>query len=202
MGVKGENTRATILDAALNLARIEGLDALSIGRLAKGVGLSKSGLFSHFKSKETLQLQVLERGVSDFIEFVVRPALRQPRGAPRVRAMFEAWLAWANSEAKSGGCVFLGAAAEYDDRPGTVRDYLVKTQGEWLGTLARSVQIAKDEGHFDQGVDPAQFAFEIYGTMMAYHLYSRLLGDPDAESRARSAFETLSEHAAAHAAQD
>lgn len=195
MGVKGENTRATILDAALDLARLEGLDALSIGRLAKGVGLSKSGLFSHFKSKQTLQLQVLERAASDFVDFVVRPALSEPRGAPRVRAMFETWLAWADSEAKSGGCVFLGAAAEYDDRPGPVRNFLIETQREWLQTLARAVRLAKNEGHFAASVDPEQFAFEVYGVMMAFHLYSRLLGDPDAGSRARAAFDALSRQA-------
>jgi len=189
--MKGETTRATILDAALELARVEGLGALSIGRLAKGVGLSKSGLFSHFKSKETLQLQVLEKAVASFLEVIVLPALKRPRGEPRIRALFDNWLSWADAGDEAGGCVFLGSAVEYDDRPGRLRDFLVQTQKDWTFTLCRAVQIAQSEGHLRQDIDPQQLAFEIYSTMMAYHLYSRLLGDSEAEDRARRAFEHL-----------
>lgn len=189
--MKGESTRATILDEALRLASLEGLDALSIGRLAKGVGLSKSGLFAHFNSKEALQLQVLAEAAEVFIGAVVRPAIRQPRGLPRLRAIFENWLAWARPGRLPGGCVFLASAVELDDKPGVLRDYLVQAQRDWVETLARSVRIAQQEAHLPLALDPQQFAFEIYGAMMSYHLYSRLLGDPTAEARARDAFERL-----------
>jgi AcrR family transcriptional regulator len=189
--MKGESTRTTILEAALDLARTEGLDAISIGRLAKGVGLSKSGLFSHFKSKQRLQLEVLETAADAFVDAVVRPALVEPRGEPRLRAMFESWLRWADAANQGGGCVFLGAATEYDDRPGDVRDYLVRTQRDWLETLARAVRLCQAEGHLRADLEPEQVAFEIYGLMMAFHLYRRLLGDDRAGRRARSAFETL-----------
>ncbi len=188
--MKGEETKATILDTALNVARLEGLDALSIGRLAKGVGLSKSGLFAHFKSKETLQVEVLRRGVAEFINAVVRPAVRAPRGEPRLRAMFDNWLAWGSGSGE-GGCIFLGAAVEYDDRPGRVRDHLVTSQRDWTQTLARSVRITQAEGHLSAEADPEQIAFQIYSIMMAFHLYHRLLADSNAEDRARRAFELL-----------
>ncbi len=190
MGMKGRETRSTILDAALQVARQEGLTALSIGRLAKDVGLSKSGLFAHFMSKETLQLEVLERGVEEILNVVVRPAIRLPRGEPRLRALFDNWLAWASGH-QEGGCVFLGAAVEYDDRPGKLREYLVKTQRDWTQTLARAAELAKSEGHLRADVDTDQLAFELYSTMMSFHLYHRLLGDPLAGSRARVAFERL-----------
>ena len=189
--MKGEETRSTILDAALRMARLEGLDAISIGQLASRVGLSKSGLFAHFRSKEALQLQVLQLASSIFVDKVVRPALSAPRGVARLQAMFENWLSWADQGAGKGGCVFLGAAIEYDDKPGTVRDFLVETQNDWIGTLARAVRIAREEGHLRAATDEQQLAFEIYGFMMAYHLYRRLLGDRTAAARARASFERL-----------
>jgi len=201
--MKGQQTRSAILDAAVRMARLEGLDALSIGRLAKGVGLSKSGLFAHFNSKETLQLQVLERGVEEFIQAVVRPAIRAPRGKPRLQALFERWLLWASGAGggapgadgkaakRSGGCLFLGAAVELDDQPGRLRDYLVRSQTEWTHTLARAAEIAREEGHLRADSDPAALAFELYGIMMSFHLYHRLLDDPAARDRARQAFERL-----------
>jgi AcrR family transcriptional regulator len=188
--MKGEATRSNILNVALRMARLEGLGALSIGRLAKGVGLSKSGLFAHFNSKETLQLKVLERGVQEFLNEVIYVAIRRPRGEPRLWAFFDGWRAWA-AGGSEGGCLFLGAAIEYDDQPGALRDYLVATQRQWTQTLARAAQIAQAEGHLRADVNPEQFAFEMYSTMMAYHLYHRLLGDPLADARAQSAFERL-----------
>jgi len=190
MGVKGESTRVTILDAAMSVARLEGIEALSIGRLADMVGLSKSGLFAHFKSKETLQIQVIDRSAAIFIDAVVVPAIKQPRGEPRVRALFDNWLSWANSPDVEGGCVFVGAAAELDDRPGKLRDHLVRVQKDWISTLGTAVQIAIHEGHFRADLDADQFAFDVYATMVDYHLYSRLMRAPNADRRARGAFET------------
>jgi AcrR family transcriptional regulator len=191
MGMKGEETRSAILDAAMHVVRLEGLEGISIGCLARTVGLSKSGLFAHFKSKETLQLQVIERAASSFIDAVVRPAIKLPRGEPRVRALFDNWVRWADPEDVEGGCVFVGAAAELDDKPGHLRDALVRTQRAWIGALATAFQIAKDENHLSESCDPQQLAFELYAIMMAYHLYSRLLNDPSAIARARQAFEAL-----------
>ncbi len=188
--MKGSETRSTILDAALQVARQEGLTALSIGRLAKNVGLSKSGLFAHFMSKENLQLEVLERGVEEILNVVIKPAVRLPRGEPRLRALFDNWIAWASGHEK-GGCVFLGAAVEYDDRPGKLRDYLVETQRQWTKTLARAAEIAKSESHLRADIDADQIAFELYSIMMSFHLYHRLLGDPLAGARARAAFERI-----------
>lgn len=188
--MKGLDTKGTILNAALQLARLEGLETLSIGRLAKDVGLSKSGLFAHFKSKQTLQIKVIDRGVQEILERVILPALKRPRGEPRLRALFDNWLEWAASP-DNGGCVFLGAAVEYDDKPGTVREHLVETQRQWTHTLTRAVRIAQQEGHLSSDMDPAQFAFRLYSVMMGYHLYHRLLADKTAEDQARSAFESL-----------
>jgi AcrR family transcriptional regulator len=188
---KGEETRTAILDTALALASTGGLEGLSIGNLAREVGLSKSGLFAHFNSKENLQLQVLTTAAERFVAEVVTPALRRPRGEPRVRALFEHWLAWAKASYLPGGCPFVATAVELDDRPGPLRDYLVDAQSRWLGTMARAATIAVEEGHFRAGLDGEQFAYELYSILLAYHLFRRLLRDPRAEARSRSAFERL-----------
>ena len=127
---KGQDTKERILGEALDLASTVGIEGLSIGELAKATEMSKSGLFAHFNSKEDLQLEVLRSGSANFIETVVSPALRQPRGEPRVRALFERWLAW--ETLRTGGCPFMAATFELDDRPGPVRDALVATQQDWV----------------------------------------------------------------------
>ena len=175
----------------MSVAATDGLEALSIGRLAGDVGLSKSGLFAHFRSKEKLQVQVLDFAREHFVAHVVVPALALPRGEPRVRALFENWLAWGASPERQGGCVFLQAAAEYDDRPGPVREFLVQTQRDWIETLVRAAELAAEEGHLRSDLDARQFAFELYAMIMAHHFYVRLLDDPDTESRTRTAFERL-----------
>jgi len=184
---KGEDTKQRILGQALDLASTVGVEGLSIGELAKATEMSKSGLFAHFDSKEDLQLQVLETATVDFIETVVSPALREPRGEPRVRALFERWLAW--ETLRTGGCPFMAAAFELDDRPGLVRDALVATQRDWVDTLTTAIRIAVDEGHLRKDLDASQLAFEIYGAFMAFHLHHRLLREPTAHSRAMTALE-------------
>jgi len=186
---KGDTTRQAILAHATELASQVGLTGLTIGRLATDLDLSKSGLCRHFRSKEALQTQVLEHGAEDFVAQVVRPALAQPRGIPRLRALFEGWLAW--DKALPGGCVFVAAAGELDDRPGPVRDTLVELQRQWVGVLAASCAKAVDEGQIEAPVDPEQFAQDLYGIMLAWHHHARLLHDPAAEERARRAFESL-----------
>ena len=188
---KGAQTREAILDTALSLASVGGLTGLSIGSLAREVGLSKSGLFAHFGSKEELQIAVLQTAADRFVAEVVTPALRQPRGEPRVRALFAGWLAWESAAFLPGGCPFVAASSELDDRPGPVRDYLVQSQRDWLDALATAARIAVAEGHFRPDLDPVQFAYEMYSTILAFHQFHRLLRDPATEERCRRAFEGL-----------
>jgi AcrR family transcriptional regulator len=188
---KGELTRHSILEHAASLATQIGLEGLTIGRLAEDLGLSKSGLFAHFESKESLQLSAMEYASAQFVDAVVKPAFTAPRGEPRLRALFENWLAWPRKSALAGGCFFVAVAVELDDRPGPVRERLVQLQQDWLDTLAQAVRIGIAEGHFRKDADPEQFAYEIYGVMLVAHHYTRLLRDPKAESRARRAFEAL-----------
>lgn len=190
---KGEATRQNILSHAAGLASQVGLTGLTIGALADDLKLSKSGLFAHFRSKETLQIQVLEHAALDFAASVVRPALKQPRGESRMRALFEHWVAWEKAEALPGGCVFVAAASELDDRPGPVRDRLVELQQQWVGVLATSVRKGIECGAFRPDADPEQFAQDLYGVMLAFHHHARLLGDARAEERARRAFGILLE---------
>jgi len=185
---KGDETRSGILAAAGLLARQVGLDGLTIGVLATRTGLSKSGLFAHFGSKESLQLQVHAHNVERFTAEVIRPALREPRGEPRVRALFEHWLDWA---AIAGGCPILAASFEFDDRPGPMRDRLVRDQRDWLDTVAMVVAGGVTEGQFRADLDPRQFAQDLEGVMLAFHLASRLLQDPDAEARTRRSLDVL-----------
>ena len=188
---KGELTRQSILKHAANLATEVGLDGLTIGRLADDLGLSKSGLFAHFQSKELLQLAAMEFAAQRFIDTAVKPSLTAPRGEPRVRALFENWLAWPKKSGLPGGCFFVAVATELDDQPGPVRDRLVQLQRDWLDAIAQAVRIAMSEGHFRKEVDPDQFAYETYGIMLVNHHFTRLLRDPKAENRARKAFEGL-----------
>lgn len=188
---KGEETRAAILERAFASASQVGLEGLTIGGLADEVGLSKSGLFAHFDSKEALQLQVLETAAERFVETVVAPALKEPRGEPRVRALFERWMEWETAKFQPGGCIFIATANELDDRPGPVRERLVGLQRDWLEALATAARIAVEEGHFRRGLDVRQFAYDLYAVILAYHHFSRLLRDPTAEERARSSFESL-----------
>ncbi len=189
---KGEQTRTLILDEAVALASRVGLEGLSIGSLAGRLGLSKSGLFAHFGSKEDLQLRTLEQGQARFQECVFRPALEHPRGLPRLRALFENWLSAIEQHRDlPGGCLMLAASMEYDDRPGAVRDTLVAGQRELRGAIAKGVRMAIDEGHLRADTDPWQLGFEMLGFVLATHHDRRLLGDRRAIERARQAFERL-----------
>ncbi len=188
---KGDQTREAILERALRLASQVGLEGLTIGRLAGDLDLSKSGLFAHFQSKEALQVQTLERAAERFTSAVVRPALEAPRGLRRARALLENWLRWPEAVPQPGGCVFVAAAAELDDRPGPARDLLVRLQRDWLGVLARTFRGAIENGELREGADPDQLAFELYGIMLSCHHASRLLRDEKAAPRARKAFDRL-----------
>lgn len=188
---KGEETRSHVLREALALASEVGLEGVSIGKLADRVGLSKSGLFAHFDSKESLQVQILAEAIARFADMVVAPAIKKPRGEPRVRALFENWLKWAVADFMPGGCIFIAAAVELDDKPGPARDLLVGSQKDWLEVLAEAARIAIREGHFRSNLDVGQFAHEAYSIAYGHHFVSRLLREPKALQRTRKGFERL-----------
>ena len=188
---KGEQTREAILTHALGLATRIGFEGLTIGRLAEDLHMSKSGVFAHFRSKEALQLEILRFAGARMIDTVVKPALAAPRGEPRVRALFERWLAWEQSPSLPGGCPFMAASFELDDRPGPVRDFVVQNLRDWMDTMAGAARIAVQEGHFRADLDCEQFAHEGQGIGLAFVHASRLMRDPSAHVRAQSAFESL-----------
>jgi AcrR family transcriptional regulator len=188
---KGELTRQAILEKATAIASEVGLGGLTIGKLAEELELSKSGLFAHFGSKESLQVAILEHAAERFVEMVVKPGLRAPRGEPRLRSLFDHWRKWPKLNPMPGGCVLVAAAVELDDRPGPARDLLVKQQRDWLDLLAATVRGSINEEQFRKDVDPEQFAHDLYGVMLGYHHALRLLRDPQAEKRAIRAFENL-----------
>jgi AcrR family transcriptional regulator len=188
---KGERTRATILDEALRIVSKAGLDGLTIGTLADATGMSKSGLFAHFGSREELLLAVLAHGQAEFAEVVFKPAMAKPRGLPRLRAMFVNWLDWTESAELPGGCPMIGGASEFDDRPGPVRDMLAGGQRTWIETLKRAVRQAVEAGQLGAGTDPEQIAFEIFGIALVVHHHRRLLGYKKARERALIALDSL-----------
>ena len=185
---KGAETRQAILERAFELASVIGLSGVTIGRIAEEAGLSKSGLFAHFGSKEALDVAVVEEASRQFVQEVMVPALREPRGEPRVRALFERWVTWGQ---RPGGCFFVGAGAELDDRPGPPRDALARACKDWVDEIAKAARIAVREGHFAASLDPEQFAFELYGIMLSFHQFHRFLRDPATQLRTRQAFDRL-----------
>lgn len=193
---KGDETRLAVLDQAVGVARRVGLSGLTIGALADRAQLSKSGLFAHFKSKEALQLAVLEHGRASFETSVVRPTLRAPRGEARVRELFRHWLAWG---AVPGGCLFIAASSEFDDQPGAVRDRLVRDERDLFDLIATVFRTGVAEGQFRPDADPEQFAQDLYGVIVACHHTTRLLGDDRASERAHRALDALLLHARATA---
>ncbi len=188
---KGAKTKNEILAAAFRLASMKGLNGLTIGALATEVGMSKSGLFAHFRSKEKLQLQVLEWVSERFVEKVLTPSLKESRGEPRIRAFFQTWLYWHNRFAGPGGCIFISAASEYDDRPGVIRDFLFEQQAQLFSSIERMVQAAIEESHFHAKTDPKQFTYQYYSLFLGYHHFNRLIEDPAATTRLEQAFEDL-----------
>jgi AcrR family transcriptional regulator len=186
---KGQDTHASLIDAALAYASEEGLSGITIGKLAERVGMSKSGLFAHFDSKENLQVEILKGAIDRFVATVVAPALKAPRGEPRVQALFERWLTW--KDVLPGGCIFAVASVELDDKPGPARDLLVASQRDWIDTLSTAARIAIKEGHFRKDLDTEQFAHEVYCFGFGQFHVARLLRDPKAELRARNAFSRL-----------
>ena len=196
---KGQQTRAAILDAALGLASHMGHEGLSIGALAEVTGMSKSGVFAHFGSREELQISVVREYHARFEDEVFHPAMREPRGLPRLRMLVERWLRRVSVEIDSG-CIYISGAVEFDDRPGPVRDALVAMVMAWQTALERAIRLAVETGHLKPDTDPPQMLFELHGLILALHHDARFLRVPGAVERAGVAFENvLSRYRAARA---
>lgn len=183
---KGAATRETILDRAYEIARFAGIEGLSLGPLAQAVGMSKSGVFAHFGSREELQLAVLQFAATRFGEYVLIAALSQPRGLPRLRAIMRNWFEWGRLEA--GGCVLVGSVSEYDDRPGPLRDQVLHNEQRWRSELQRAAQLAIDCGHLRDG-DTDQYAFELYAMPLAMLHEAGLFGYERARRHGDAALE-------------
>lgn len=187
--MKGQRTRQSILERAVDLASLEGLEGLTIGRLADELGMSKSGLFAHFGSKEELQLATIEAAGARFLDAVLRPALRAERGYPRLAAICHSWISYVRGEVFPGGCFFAAASFEFDGRPGPVRDAIAATMDAWVGALERAIRGAQDEGHLDRNVDPSQLAFELNSLFFGANFASQLHGDGKALEHATRAID-------------
>lgn len=199
MGTKGEQTRSEVLRIGVEMTSRIGLEGLSIGGLAQEVGMSKSGLYAHFGSKEDLQCQVLDTAADKFAESVFVPAVREPRGRRRLEALFRHWLEW-ETAVLDGGCPFIGAASEFDDRPGPVRDRLIGHLERLLAAIAKAADLGRQVGDFRGDLDVEQFAYEVWAILVSYHHYRRLLDRPDSRRRAERAFATLLDASAARGA--
>ena len=172
----GDRSRSAILDAAARLATTEGIGGLSMSRLAEAVGMSKSGLFAHFGSKEELQLATIEKADSVFSAHVIEPALAAGRGLGQLRTLVSSYLAYLEADIYPGGCFFASVLAEVDTQPGAVRDRLVRFLADWLGRLETAVRDAQADGAIDPNEDPAQISFEIEAALLlanAQYIVSR-----------------------------
>lgn len=187
---KGQQTRAAILEAALGLASHMGLEGLSIGTLAEVTKMSKSGVFAHFGSREELQIAVIREYHARFEEEVFFPAVREPRGLPRLRALFERWVRRVSVEVDSG-CIYISGAVEFDDRPGPVRDALASMVCAWQAALDRAIRQSITQGHLREDTDALQMLFEVHGLILALHHDARFLRLPGAVDRARVGFERI-----------
>ena len=186
---KGDDTRAGILSMGLEMASQYGLEAVTIGSLAKEMNMSKSGIFGHFQSKEKLQILILEYAVEQFTQSVVLPTLKVKGGIARIKTMVNRWINWGNG--LGGGCIFVTTSNEFSERSGPVRDALVASQLTWLESLGRLAESAIKSGDFRSDIDPKQFAFELYSLLLGFHHYHRLLRDQHIQEKEEKALEKL-----------
>jgi AcrR family transcriptional regulator len=188
--LKGEQTRSTILGRAVDIASAEGLEGLSIGRLATELRISKSGVFTHFGSKEELQLATVRRAAEVFRLHVVEPALAAPEGIGRVRALLDAWQRYQREPVFPGGCFFHSTMAEFDARPGRVRDAIAASQRDWRAFLEHCIREARDLGEIQAATDVAQLAFELEALCRTGAAHALLHDDPSLYERAAHAMST------------
>ncbi len=187
---KGQQTKMAIVDAALGLATQIGLEGLSIGALAEATQMSKSGVFAHFGSREEMQISVIHQYFAQFEQDVFYAALSEPRGLPRVKALFANWMKRVAVEIQSG-CIFISGAVEFDDRPGPVRDALATSVQTWLDAMNRAIVLAKACGDLRADADEEQMAFEIHGLILALHYEARFLKKPGSMERANKGFDNI-----------
>ena len=185
----GERTRTAILYEAARLATVDGLDGLSLAHLANAVGMSKSGLFAHFRSKHDLQLATVEAASAIFDAQVIEPAGAARPGVARLRAYVERFLGHVEEGVFPGGCFFVSVVSELDSHPGPVRDGAMAFSQRWLGLLAEEVAAGQAAGELDPGVDPAQIAFELNAYMVLGNMQFVATADPLALERVRRAVE-------------
>ncbi|MCP4572797.1 MAG: TetR/AcrR family transcriptional regulator [bacterium] len=188
---KGQATKQAILEHAIGLCSRIGLCQVSIGQLADDMDMSKSGLFAHFKSKQNLQIEVLDQAAQEFLDVVVHPAFKAPAGEPRIRQLFTNWVEWTRSNGYAGGCPFVQFSFELDDQPGELREHLIEQQKGWLGILAECARRAVQAGHLRVDLDLEQFAHDFHSLMLGYHHAARLIRDPLAFQRVQISFETF-----------
>ncbi len=191
---KGEDTRAQILSAAVVQASASGFESLTIGSLAEKTGMSKSGLFAHFGSKQELQIAAVDEAGRQFAEAVFLPALKVPRGLKRVRALFENWITWPERAGLPGGCPIEAASREYHHQPGAMRDAVVERQSQLDHELAKAVQMAVDTGELRPGTDARQVAFEMISIVLGFYRTNLLFGQVESGKRARQSFDRLIQH--------
>jgi AcrR family transcriptional regulator len=188
---RSELTLTAIVDTACQMAAADGLESLTIGEVAKQLGLSKSGVFSRVGSREALQMAVIETTAGRFMQEVFVPAMREPRGRPRLDAIVRLWIKRAMSYETARGCLFSAGAFELDDREGPLRDLLLDHVMRWRGALRRSVVQALEEGHLRANTDVDQLVFELDGLFIALMREARFLRDPRAAERSWAAYERL-----------
>ena len=180
-------TRREILRVAVDIASAEGLEGLSIGRLAAELKMSKTGIFAHFGSKEQLQIATVETAKQIFLEKVVQPALKSARGLPRLKAMLEHWLGYVERIVFRGGCFFAAASAEFDSRPGAVRDQIADLTRAWMMSLQEEIAFAQSKKEIQSSIKPAQLAFELHAYVQEANWAFKLFNDKSAFLHARRA---------------
>lgn len=195
MGSKASATRERILRQGLELMSQEGMSGVTIGQMADRVGMSKSGLFAHFRSKDEVQIGLLEHMARVAASHVIEPAMAAPEGLPRLESLVRHWLGWSQKAGLPGGCPVAAAMFELDDVESPVRDKVVAMEAEWRGLLEHLVRQAVGLGHLRDDLDVEQFVWELCGIYLSHHVSHRFIRRPDADSRAWTAFESLLERA-------
>ena len=190
------STRERILDRGLALMSQSGLEGVTLGVLADQVGMSKSGLFAHFRSKEEVQIKLLEHTAEVGAAHIIAPSMKEPEGLPRLQALVRNWFGWAPRAGLPGGCPVAAGLFEFDDVEGPVRNKILEMEAAWRGLLTKTVTEARSLGHLRKDLDVAQFVWELCGIYLSHHAAQRFLKSPDADRRAKTAFEALLTRAA------
>lgn len=189
---RGLETKKVILEEAMKIASVHGIQGVTIGELAKKVGMSKSGLFAHFENKDNLQLEILKLASEHFSEKVLKSAFKKPIGLPRLEAMFENWLEFLNDDSTlPGGSIFISASFELDDRPGVLKDFVQKSQELLILNIEKAVQLAIDCKHLKTSTNKSDFAWKLYSYVLGYHHFTRMLHNPNAEELMKNAISEL-----------